>query len=146
MSDFTISVLGLAFKGDTDDIRESGAIKMIRMLRGQGAKLRVYDPAAMENTKKVLGMDAIYYAKDEYDAIKETDALCIFTEWEQFKKLDLAKTKGLMRGKLLFDARNLLDQNAVEESGFTYFAVGKRTNGYTEDGDIVSTAILRNGK
>lgn len=146
LSDFTISVLGLAFKGDTDDIRESGAIKMIRMLRGQGAKLRVYDPAAMENTKKVLGTDAIYYAKDEYDAIKEADALCIFTEWEQFKKLDLAKTKGLMRGKLLFDARNLLDQKAVEETGFTYFAVGKRTNGYTEDGDIVSTAILRNGK
>lgn len=146
LSDLTIGILGLAFKGDTDDIRESGAIKMIRMLRGQGAKLRVYDPAATENTKKVLGSDAIYYAKDEYDAVKETDALCIFTEWEQFKKLDLAKTKELMKGKLLFDARNLLDQKAVEEAGFVYFAVGKRTNGYTEDGDIVSTAILRNGK
>ncbi len=146
LSEYTFSVLGLAFKGDTDDIRESGAIKMIRMLRGQGAKLRVYDPAAMENTKKILGDDAIYYAESEYDAVKETDALCIFTEWEQFKKLDLEKTKKLMRGKLLFDARNLLDQKAVESAGFTYFAVGKRTNGYTEDGDIVSTAILRNGK
>ncbi len=146
LSDYTFAVLGLAFKNDTDDIRESGAIKMIRMLRGHGAKLRVYDPAAMENTKKVLGVDAIYYAKDEYDAIKEADALCIFTEWEQFKKLDLTKTKELMRGKLLFDARNLLDQKAVESTGFTYFAVGKRTNGYTEDGDIVSSAILRNGK
>jgi UDPglucose 6-dehydrogenase len=146
LSDYTFAILGLAFKNDTDDIRESGAIKMIRMLRGRGAKLRVYDPAAMENTKKALGSDAIYYAKDECDAVKETDALCIFTEWEQFKKLDLAKTKELMRGKLLFDARNLLDQKAVESTGFIYFAVGKRTNSYTEDGDIVSSAILRNGK
>ena len=146
LSGCTLGVLGLAFKGDTDDIRESGAIKIIRMLRGHGAKLRVYDPAAMENTKKALGHDGIYYAKDMYDAVEGVDALCIFTEWEEFKSLDQAKAKKLMDGKLLFDARNLLNQKAVEGAGFIYIAVGKRTNGYTEDGDIVSTAILRNGK
>ncbi|MFA5775993.1 MAG: UDP-glucose/GDP-mannose dehydrogenase family protein [Patescibacteria group bacterium] len=146
LSGYTFGVLGLAFKGDTDDIRESGAIKMIHMIRGHGAKLRVYDPAAMENTKKVLGHDGIYYSKDMYDALEGVDALCIFTEWNEFKSLDLAKSKKLMKGVLLFDARNLLDQKAVEGAGFIYIAVGKRTNGYTEDGDIVSTAILRNGK
>ena len=146
LSGFTLGVLGLAFKNDTDDIRESGAIKMIRMLRGHGAKVRVYDPAAIENTKKVLGDDGIYYAKEMYDAVDGTDALCIFTEWAEFKSLDLAKTKKLMKGQLVFDARNLLDQKAVEDAGFIYIAVGKRTNGYTEDGDIVSTAILRNGR
>lgn len=134
LSKYTISVLGLAFKGDTDDIRDSGAIKTTRLLRGYGAKLRVYDPAAMENSKKALGTDTIYYAKDEYDAVKETDALCIFTDWEQFKKLDLVKIKGLMRGDFLFDARNLLDQIAAEETGFVYIAVGKRTNGFIENG------------
>ncbi|KKT69849.1 MAG: Nucleotide sugar dehydrogenase [candidate division WWE3 bacterium GW2011_GWB1_44_4] len=146
LSGCTIGVLGLAFKNDTDDIRESGAIKMIRMIRGYGAELRVYDPAAMENTKKVFGHDQIYYANDMYDAIKDVDALCIFTEWGNFKLLDLTKTKQLMKGNLIFDARNLLDQKAVESSGFVYIAVGKRTNGYTEDGDIVSTAILKNGR
>lgn len=146
LSGYTFGVLGLAFKGDTDDIRESGAIKMIRMIRGHGAKLRVYDPAAMENTKKVLGHDGIYYSKDMYDTLEGVDALCIFTEWNEFKSIDLAKSKKLMKGSLLFDARNLLDQKAVEGAGFIYIAVGKRTNGYTEDGDIVSTAILRNGK
>lgn len=146
LSGCTVGVLGLAFKNDTDDIRESGAIKMIRMLRGQGAKLRVYDPAAIENTKKVLGHDGIYYATDMYDALEGVDALCIFTEWNEFKSLDLIKSKKLMKGQLVFDARNLLDQKAVEGAGFIYIAVGKRTNGYTEDGDIVSTAILRNGK
>jgi UDPglucose 6-dehydrogenase len=146
LSGCTFGVLGLAFKNDTDDIRESGAIKMIRMIRGHGAKLRVYDPAAMENTKKVLGHEGIFYANDMYNALEGVDALCIFTEWNEFKSLNLAKSKKLMKGCLLFDARNLLDQKAVEGTGFIYIAVGKRTNGYTEDGDIVSTAILRNGK
>lgn len=146
LSGCTFGVLGLAFKGDTDDIRESGAIKMIRMMRGQGARLRVFDPAAMDNTKKVLGEDSVYYAKDMYDALEGVDALCVFTEWCEFKELDLNKSKKLMKGNLIFDARNLLDQKAVESTGFIYIAVGKRTNGYTEDGDIVSTAILRNGK
>ncbi|MBU0649738.1 UDP-glucose/GDP-mannose dehydrogenase family protein, partial [Patescibacteria group bacterium] len=146
LSDLTICCLGLAFKNNTDDIRESGAIKIVRLLRGQGARLRVYDPAAMPNTREVLGSDGIYYAKDEYDAVKEADAICILTEWEQFALLDLVKIKKLMRGKLIFDARNLLDQKAVESQDFIYFAVGKRTNGYTEDGGIVSSAILRNGK
>ena len=146
LSNFTLGVLGLAFKGDTDDIRESGAIKMIRMIRGHGAKVRVYDPAAMENTKKVLGHDGIYYAADMYETLEGVDALCIFTEWNDFKSLDLAKAKKLMKGSLVFDARNLLDQKAAEGTGFIYIAVGKRTNGYTEDGDIVSTAVLRNSK
>lgn len=146
LSGCTLGVLGLAFKGDTDDIRESGSIKIIRMLRGHGAKLRVYDPAAMENTKRVLGDEAMYYAKDELDAADKVDALCVFTEWEQFKKLDYSAIKQRMKESLLFDARNLLDQKAVESIGFTYFAVGKRTNGYTGDGEIISTAILKNGK
>jgi len=69
-----------------------------------------------------------------YDALEGVDALCVFTEWDEFRALDLKKTKKLMKGSLVFDARNLLDQRLVESTGFIYIAVGKRTNGYTEDG------------
>lgn len=147
LSDKTVAVLGLAFKDNTDDIRESVAVKMVRMLRGNGATLRVYDPAAMENTQKVLGTDDIYYAKDTYDALKGADAVCILTEWGEFKSLDLAKAKKLMRGNAFFDGRILMDQKATEAAGFVYFTIGKRSNGWTDDGDIMKTALLsKNGK
>jgi UDPglucose 6-dehydrogenase len=146
LSGKTIAVLGLAFKDNTDDIRESVAIKLVRMLRGNGANLRVYDPAAMDNTKRVLGGDDIYYAKDSYDAVKGADAVCILTEWADFKNIDLDKVKKLMKGNSMFDGRFLMDQKVVEDAGFIYFTIGKRSNGWTEEGDIVRTALLKNGK
>jgi UDPglucose 6-dehydrogenase len=146
LSGLSLACLGLAFKNDTDDIRESVAIKIIKDLRGMGASLRVYDPQAMENAKDNLGDDSIYYAKDEYDAVRKADGLCLLTEWSQFRGLDIEKTKKLIDKHYIFDGRNLLNQKEVEDAGFVYFALGKRTNGYNEGGEIVATAVLRNGK
>lgn len=151
MSDLTIAVLGLAFKARTDDIRESASVKMVQDLRGMGANIRAFDPQAMENTKNEIGTKNIYYAKDIYDALKDSDAVCILTEWEEFKELDLNKAKELMKRHVLFDGRNLMNQEEVEGAGFIYFAIGKVTNGLieineAEKEDTLSSAILKNGK
>jgi UDPglucose 6-dehydrogenase len=150
LSGKTISCLGLAFKGDTDDIRESVSIEVVRTLRGMGAKLRVYDPEAMDNAKKVLGDESITYCKDEYDTMKDSSALFILTEWKQFVGIDLDKVKDLLKDAVIFDGRNLLDSKKVEEKGFIYYAVGKRTNGLEklmkEDSSyLASSALLKNG-
>ncbi|OGC70081.1 hypothetical protein A2415_00590 [candidate division WWE3 bacterium RIFOXYC1_FULL_39_7] len=140
--------LGLSFKGDTDDIRESVSIDVIEHLRGLGAKLKVYDPEAMENAKKVLGEESIEYCKSEYDAATGVDALFVLTEWSQFKSMDLFRLKENMKYPVIFDGRNLLDKSAVEGIGFTYFAIGKYTNGVKsihEKNDVYSSAVLKNG-
>lgn len=139
----TFACLGLAYKGKTDDVRESVSIKVVQMLRGLGANLRVYDPEAMENGKGKLGTDKIYYAKDIYDAAKGASAICILTDWEEFTGIDLKKLKKIMNedAKVIFDGRNLLDQEEVEGLGFIYFAIGKRTNGYKEDGGVISALL-----
>lgn len=148
----TVGILGLAFKASTDDIRESAAIKCAQDLRGFGAALRVFDPQAMENTKNEIGDKNIHYANDMYDALKGVDALCIFTEWDEFKELDLAKAKELMKAPVIFDGRNHLKQEEVENAGFDYFAIGKVTNGLLKINSAdskasYSSAILRrNGK
>lgn len=129
MNGKTIACLGLSFKPDTDDIRASVAIKVAQMLRGMGAELRVFDPQAQENAKKVLGERSVYYAKDIYDCMKEANALCILTEWKQFGELDLAKVKSLLKEDVIFDGRDLLNKEEVEKAGIKYYAIGKRTNG-----------------
>ncbi|MCA9302013.1 UDP-glucose/GDP-mannose dehydrogenase family protein [Candidatus Nomurabacteria bacterium] len=153
-----IACLGLAFKADTDDIRDSKAIKIVRELRGHGATVSVYDPQAMENSRRELGDKDITYAEDMYSAVKDVDAVCILTEWGEFKNIDIEKlwrAMGSSKRKFVFDGRNLLDQKKVEAQGFTYFAVGKRTNGYNEflledeeKRGFVTTALLKsqNGK
>lgn len=131
----TIAVLGLAFKENTDDIRESAAIKICRDLRGRGANLRVFDPEAMENSKKDLGDNCIYYAKDAYDAAKGADAVCILTSWDVFATLDVAQLKSNMADPAkaaIFDGRNLLNQQEVEDQKIDYFALGKPTTGLTK--------------
>lgn len=124
-----IACLGLAFKSDTDDVRESVSIKIIRALRGMGAKIQTYDPQAAEKARKELGETGISYEDSIYSAMKGADALCLLTEWSQFGELDLGKTKENMSGRVIFDGRNLLDKEKVQKAGFKYFAIGKRTNG-----------------
>lgn len=142
----TICVLGLAFKENTDDIRDSTAIDIVQILRGVGAALRVFDPQAMENAKKKLGSLGVYYAKSIDDAIKDADGLCILTGWEEFKALDLDEIKKLMRGNSVFDGRNLWDKDQVEKAGFIYHAIGKWTNGSERIGRAVTyTALYGNG-
>ncbi len=129
LSGRTFAILGLAFKGNTDDIRDSVAIEIVKRLRGLGATLKVYDPQAMYNAKQVLGSVSIEYCLDKYEAMQGADALFILTEWKEFGLLELEKVKSLLKSPVIFDGRNLLDREKVEGMGFTYFAVGKRTNG-----------------
>jgi len=146
LSGKTFAVLGLAFKNDTDDVRDSVAIEIVRILRGYGASIKAYDSQAMYNAKQVLGEDDIKYCLDKYEAIEGADALFILTEWKEFASLDLEKVKLLMKECVIFDGRNLLDWKKVESLGFTYFAIGKRTNGVEkiERKSLYSTAILNN--
>lgn len=129
LSGKTFGILGLAFKENTDDIRESVAIEVVKILRGLGAYLKVFDPEAMYNSKKALGEVSIKYCLDKYEAVEGTDALIILTEWKEFGTLDLERVRGSLRTQVIFDGRNILDKRKVEEAGFTYFAIGKRTSG-----------------
>lgn len=129
MADKTFGVLGLAFKENTDDIRDSVGIEIVKILRGLGAKLKVYDPEAMYNSKVVLGSTSIEYCLDKYEVMQDSDALIILTEWKEFANVDLERVKNLLKNPVIFDGRNIMDRNKIESSGFTYFAVGKRTAG-----------------
>lgn len=147
LSDKTLAVLGLSFKDNTDDIRESVAIKLVKRLRGMGAKIKVYDPQAINNAKEELGSGSIAYIDDIYVAMESADALVILTEWKEFAELDLNKVKELLKEPLIFDGRNVLSRKDVENKGFTYFAIGKRTNGVDkiDKRKYRSTAMLTNG-
>ena len=141
-----IACLGLAFKDNTDDVRESVALEVIKLLRGLGAKLRVFDPQAAKNARAVLGELDIYYAKDAYDAAEGADALCVLTEWDEFKELDTKKLKKEMRGIFLFDGRNIMNRDELERVGFTYLSVGRTFNGHKSLKNRVMGALLNSSK
>lgn len=121
----TIAVWGLAFKPYTDDIREAPALENIKTLLSLGAKVKVYDPEAMENVKTVFG-DDIYFADDQYDALENADALMIMTEWPIFRTPEFEKIKDALKNKVIFDGRNLYDLNQMKELGFVYHSIGRR--------------------
>jgi len=119
-----ISILGLAFKQNTDDIRESSSIDIIKILLKEGAKVKCFDPLAMKNAKKIL--PDIIYCENEYDAALGSDALVIATEWNQFRNLDLNKIKNLLKTPIFIDLRNLYEPSQVKALGFTYEGVGRK--------------------
>jgi len=121
-----IAVWGLAFKPDTDDIREAPALYMISALLDAGAKITAYDPEAMENVKSIFG-DKIQYAKDEYSALAQADALLICTEWSIFRNPNFRAMKDLMSDNVIFDGRNLFDLEELNEKGFYYSSIGRKT-------------------
>lgn len=120
-----IGVWGLSFKPKTDDIRESSAVYLVRKLVAAGVNVRVYDPAAMEETRKQLG-NSVYYAEDPYDAIKGVDALALMTEWAEFHLPDLERMGELMKEKTIFDGRNIYDPEEMRAKGFGYYGIGRR--------------------
>ena len=120
-----IAVWGLAFKPDTDDIREAPALYLINKLVESGAVITAFDPEAMENVRTQIG-DKIQYADNEYDALKEADALIICTEWSIFRNPDFSRIKAEMKGNALFDGRNLFDLEDMESKGFCYFSIGRK--------------------
>ncbi|MCB9893994.1 MAG: UDP-glucose/GDP-mannose dehydrogenase family protein [Planctomycetes bacterium] len=123
LNDKTLAIWGLAFKPNTDDLREAPALRLIDKLKAAGAKLRVHDPVAMPATRK-LHPD-LYYAKDPIDAAAGADALIVCTEWPQYKETDLAKVKASIRVPMIFDGRNCIDRKKAAELGMTLFGIGK---------------------
>ena len=121
-----IAVWGLAFKPDTDDIREAPSVYNIEALLKEGASISAFDPEAMENVKKLLG-DKISFAKDHYDALKDADALLICTEWSLFRTPDFEKVASLLKSKTIFDGRNLYSLSQMKELGFSYYSIGRET-------------------
>lgn len=118
-----IGVLGLSFKPETDDMRESPAIDIIAQLQKLGASIKAYDPVAMEESRHYI--DGIEYATDEYDAIDGADALVILTEWNQFRALDLDRVKELLTTPKIADLRNIYEPKDMRELGFEYVGVGR---------------------
>ena len=121
-----IAVWGLAFKPDTDDIREAPALYLINALLEKGATVSAYDPEAMNNVNQLLG-DEIAYADNEYAALENADALLICTEWGVFRNPDFEKMASLMNDKVIFDGRNLFEVNEMNEKGFYYQSIGRQT-------------------
>lgn len=120
------AIWGLAFKPDTDDIREAPALYIIRDLIAAGASVSAFDPEAMENVKRTMG-EVIHYANDPYEAIQDADALLIATEWALFRTPDFEKMKSTMKEKVIFDGRNLYDLQRMGEIGFYYSSMGRET-------------------
>ena len=120
-----IAVWGLAFKPDTDDIREAPALYMIKALLAVGASITAYDPEAMENVKGIFG-EQISYAPDEYTALAAADALLICTEWSAFRNPNFIAMKDLMADSVIFDGRNLFDIEEMSEKGFYYSSIGRK--------------------
>lgn len=118
-----IAVLGLSFKPETDDMRESPAVEIINEMTARGARVKAYDPVAMEEAAKLL--PEIEYAKDEYDAISGADALIFVTEWNQFRALDMEKVKSLLKSPKIADLRNIYEPATMRERGFEYVGVGR---------------------
>lgn len=119
-----IGVLGLSSRPDTDDIRGSVPLNFIRILLRFGAKVKAYDPMAQENAKVIMGSD-VEFLNNPYDVAKNADALCVVTEWKEFKKLDLKNIKKLMKGKVLLDSKDIYTPEKIKKLGFTYLSTGR---------------------
>lgn len=148
LCDKTFGVLGVAFKENTDDVRESVAIDIVRKLRGLGAQLKIFDPKANDNAKVILGNDNITYCSSLEEVCDDSDALFILTEWKEFTNIDLPKVKNLLKDPVIFDGKNMLDKNKVESMNYIYFAIGKHTNGLDQllDKGYYTQALLTNGE
>jgi len=121
-----IALWGLAFKPDTDDIREAPALYIIDELTKEGAVITAYDPEAINNVRNLIG-DKIKYANDEYDALKDADALVIATEWSLFRTPDFDNMSSLLKNKVIFDGRNLYSLSQMKELGYFYSSIGRET-------------------
>ncbi len=122
-----LGVLGLAFKGGTDDIRDSPAIEIVEMLLREGCSIDAYDPAAMERTAEVLpASSSMHYVEDAYAAARDKDALLILTDWREFAELDLERLQASLRYPIILDGRNLFEPAHMAARGFTYLSVGRQ--------------------
>jgi UDPglucose 6-dehydrogenase len=120
-----LAVLGLAFKGDTDDVRESPAIEIIEALLREGATVRVYDPAAAEKAASVLPAKGVEFVADPYETASNSDALLILTEWQEFAALNLLRIRSLLKYPIVVDGRNLYEPQSMTDAGLIYYSIGR---------------------
>jgi len=120
-----IGIWGLSFKPKTDDIRDASSLVLIEKLLAAGARIKAYDPAAMIETKKHIG-DIIEYCSDPYQAVIGVDAMALMTEWSEFHLPDFKKMTDVMKGRVIFDGRNIYDPAEIKKQGFVYFGIGRR--------------------
>jgi len=123
LNDRIVGLLGLAFKPNTDDLREAPSIDIARVLLAAGAQVRAYDPAAMEGAR--VKLPEVEYTRDSYDLADGADALVVVTEWNEFRRLDLGRVKTSMRRPVIVDGRNIYDPQAMRDLGFTYRGIGR---------------------
>jgi UDPglucose 6-dehydrogenase len=123
----TIAVAGVSFKPNTDDVRESPALRLVDRLLAAGARVRAYDPVALDNARRIYG-EKVTYCTDSYDAVTGADALVIMTEWNEFRVLDLDRIRTLLRHPVVFDCRNVYQPETMQKMGFRYHSFG-RTRG-----------------
>ncbi|OHD69267.1 MAG: UDP-glucose 6-dehydrogenase [Spirochaetes bacterium RBG_16_49_21] len=119
------AVWGLAFKPQTDDMREAPSVDIIKELRARGARFRAYDPIAVANARNLLGDTNIEYSRNNYEVLEGADALLLLTEWHHFRKPDFDKMRSLMKSPVIFDGRNQYDPAKIKEQGFTYYCIGR---------------------
>lgn len=120
-----VAIWGLAFKPETDDMREAPALVVIDRLRAAGAEVRVYDPVAMPECRRRVGEQGVHYARTMYEAAEGTDAVALLTEWKELRMPDWARLRTLMRGDAVVDGRNIFDRREVTAAGFRYLGIGK---------------------
>ena len=120
----TVAMWGLAFKPETDDMREAPSLVLIDLLIKAGATVKVYDPVAMYECRRRIG-DSVIYAKDLYDAAVGADALMLVTEWKEFRMPNAKTLLQKMKGRLILDGRNILDHDELRQAGFEYHCIGR---------------------
>lgn len=125
LAGMTFGVWGLTFKPKTNDMRMAPSITIINALLGFGARIKVYDPKGFEQAKNVFG-DRVIYANNSYDALKDVDCMLLLTEWNEFRRPDFDRIKGLMKSPVIFDGRNQYDAKRLKQRGFEYHCIGKR--------------------
>jgi len=125
LEDKTVAVLGLAFKPNTDDMREAKSLEVVRVLHAAGAQIRAYDPVAMENAKALMP-EGVVFCESAYEAAAGADGVTLLTEWNEFKYLNLDRLRGLLRRRLIFDARNLYEPERMRRLGFEYYSIGRK--------------------
>ena len=125
LEDRTIAVLGLAFKPNTDDMREAKSLEVVRLLHAAGAQLRAYDPVARDNARPMMP-EGVVFCESAYEAAAGADGVALLTEWNEFKYLNLDRLGGLLRRRVIFDARNLYEPERMRRLGFEYYSIGRK--------------------
>src|SRR3990172_9177650 len=125
LDDKTVAVLGLAFKPNTDDMRDAKSVEVVQLLHAAGARIRAYDPAAMDNAKRLLPAD-VTFSDSPYQAAEGAHAVVLVTEWNEFRYLNLERLRGLLKRPVIFDGRNLWEPERMRRLGFTYYSVARK--------------------